>query len=425
MGPLLVVIVGVCALAAGAQVARGFWARARSVQRHQHALDTLAGITQGPEATSAETPRDARGLRGDHQAHVRVIGPGGPVEASGAPLPPPRPFARSSQANPSPLRRPSRSAPSAAAIDAVTASATLPGTEGARLVRTRSPEAPAGGVAGGAAAPGTRTEDATLPGLLPPPPVAGEPPTRPVAAVRPHVFYFDDTSGRAVPDEGAPPGKPLDKRDGAEASPPAGTAPSPAAAQVAGTGRGRAPVRWLAAATVVVAFGAAAVALLLTRAPNGNAPHLSAPPSTTLRGARSTGATGSNGAAPTSATVRATTAPTTTTTTSKRSLAPPPAKPAVLVRTAGGTATYQLTSPGASIVVQASGPCWIEVRVGSKKGRVFYQGTLEGGMASRVTGPAWIRLGDPIYAHVTVDGDHMPIPGATKAVPLNLVFILG
>ena len=46
-------------------------------------------------------------------------------------------------------------------------------------------------------------------------------------------------------------------------------------------------------------------------------------------------------------------------------------------------------------------------------------------MASKVTRPAWIRLGDPIYAFVTVDGAHIPIPGATTGVPLNLVFALG
>jgi len=97
----------------------------------------------------------------------------------------------------------------------------------------------------------------------------------------------------------------------------------------------------------------------------------------------------------------------------------------VLLGRVGGTATYQLTSPSASIVVQARGPCWIEIRVGSRDGRVFYQGTLEAGMASKVTRPAWIRLGDPIYAFVTVDGAHIPIPGATTGVPLNLVFALG
>ena len=92
---------------------------------------------------------------------------------------------------------------------------------------------------------------------------------------------------------------------------------------------------------------------------------------------------------------------------------------------ARGTATYQLNSAAASIVLTATGPCWIEVRVRSRAGPVFYEGTLQAGGISRVTGPAWIRLGNPIYAHVAVDGSGVPIPGAIKAVPLNLQFTLG
>jgi hypothetical protein len=100
-------------------------------------------------------------------------------------------------------------------------------------------------------------------------------------------------------------------------------------------------------------------------------------------------------------------------------------KPATLVSSGGGSATYQLTSPSASIVVHASGPCWIEVRAGSPGGQVIYEGTLAAGQQSSVTGPAWIRLGDPPNVSVSVDGTHMHVPGATAAVPLNLQFTLG
>jgi hypothetical protein len=105
--------------------------------------------------------------------------------------------------------------------------------------------------------------------------------------------------------------------------------------------------------------------------------------------------------------------------------APAVSRPAVLVSSAAGTATYQLTSPSASIVVSASGPCWIEVRVGGQSGQVIYEGTLQKGRVSKVTGPAWIRLGDPPYVHITVDGSHMSVPGATTAVPIDLQFTLG
>src|ERR1700722_15600385 len=109
MVALLVVLVAACALTAAVQIGRNFWARTRSVERHQQALETLADLTQSSDSTL-----EARQLSVDHQAHVRVIGPGGPVPGEQSSLPPPRAFARSTQTSPSPLRRPSRSAPSAA-----------------------------------------------------------------------------------------------------------------------------------------------------------------------------------------------------------------------------------------------------------------------------------------------------------------------
>jgi hypothetical protein len=76
-------------------------------------------------------------------------------------------------------------------------------------------------------------------------------------------------------------------------------------------------------------------------------------------------------------------------------------------------------------VVTASGPCWIEVKAHSASGQVIYEGTLGKGQESSVTGPAWIRLGDPPYVALTVNGTSMHVPGATSAVPLNLQFTLG
>jgi hypothetical protein len=280
MGPLLVILVSSCAFAATAGVGRGRWARPGPVERHQQALDILADIAQSAEVSRAEAREGLNVPPAGHQAHVRLIGPAGPIEATEAPLPPPRPLARSS-------------------------------------------------------------------------------------------------SGRA--------GRP-------------------------------AAVRWLAAAAVVVALAAATATLHLAHTPAPSQGRRNAPSS--VRGA----VTSTARAAPTTV---PTTVPTSRAPAVPTTAAPPvsPA-PAVLVGRVGGTATYQLKSPSASIVVQARGPCWTEIRMGSSKGRVFYRGTLKAGMASKVTGPAWVRLGDPVYASVTVDGAHMPIPGATKAVPLNLVFTL-
>ena len=118
----------------------------------------------------------------------------------------------------------------------------------------------------------------------------------------------------------------------------------------------------------------------------------------------------------TSTTTRPTTAPTTPS---------PPQKPAVLLSTSGGTATYQLRSASASIVFTASGPCWIEVRANSPLGQVVYEGILYAGQRWSVTGPAWIRLGNPPAMAVAVNGTPMTVPGTGVGVPLNLEFTLG
>jgi len=347
MASLLIVLVSVCALASAAHLGRGMWARTRSVERHQRALDRLADITQSVEAKSPFPQEEIAGPV-DHQAHVRLIGPSGPMDASPAVLPPPRPLGRAPQTKASPLRRPS------------------PGRSS--QVAPASPPRPLGQP--------YDAGEATLPGSPLP---EGEPPTRPVPAVRPNGLYFDDL--------GAP------------------QPPPPGAARLE---RSPARVRALAAAALIVAFAAAAAAFALARAPARGTPQLRASPPT-------------QPAAALRPTVTTTTAPPTTTTT-RPAL---PAQPAVWLRTASGTATYQLTAASASIVLTATGPCWIEVRVGTRAGPVFYQGTLEAGGISKVTGPAWIRLGNPVNAHVAVNGATMPIPGAIKAVPLNLQFTLG
>ncbi len=112
METLLIVLVIGCALAFVVQVGRGIWARARTVERHQQALDTLAGFTQRPEE-----PEDGFGDPYEHQAHVRLIGPGAQGgNGETASLPPPRAL----PSNASSSRRPTRSVPSAAAFEPAT-----------------------------------------------------------------------------------------------------------------------------------------------------------------------------------------------------------------------------------------------------------------------------------------------------------------
>jgi hypothetical protein len=92
--------------------------------------------------------------------------------------------------------------------------------------------------------------------------------------------------------------------------------------------------------------------------------------------------------------------------------------------TTGTTDTFRLTSSTASIVVKAVGPCWVEVRVGGPSGQVKVEETLQAGEQATVSGAAWIRLGDPPYAAVLVDGTPTPVPGSKSGVPLNLNFTL-
>ena len=402
MQTLLIVLLIACALASAVHIGRGMWVRSRSVERHQQALDTLARFTtplEGAPGAHAET--------GDHQSHVRLLGRTGRA-GGGAPdtLPPPREVTLPGRVRTSAFRRPSHLGPSAAALDAVASSPRLSARSLPRLVRGGPSRAPG-------LTPGYR-DDATLPGV--PPVRAEDPTTTPVPVIQPQVFYFDDV----VPGTAA-----KRRRHAADV---AATTPATVPAALVAPDRSRAgmttsragpntapghrsPVlRPLAVAAVSVAVAGAALGVELAnparRAPVASLTTLS--PRRPVPAARSTTAPAPS---------PSTTNPTTATTT--------PPQPAVLVSANGGTATYQLTSPTASIVVKATGPCWIEVKAGSPRGQVVVEETLSAGQRSSVTGPAWIRLGDPPHVAVTVDGTPMSVPDAGAAVPLDLQFTLG
>jgi len=188
----------------------------------------------------------------------------------------------------------------------------------------------------------------------------------------------------------------------APGSQPAGKTPTEAGKEVRAQ---RSPVlRSLAIAAVSVAVAGVALGVELDH-PGRRAPVASHTTSPSRRPA-----------APVRSATTSVPAPTTT-------AAPPastvPPEPAVLVSANGGTATYQLTSPTASIVVKANGPCWIEVKAGSPTGQVVVEETLSAGQRSSVTGPAWIRLGDPPHVAVTVDGTPMSVARRGTAVPLR------
>jgi hypothetical protein len=442
METLLIVLVIGCALAFVVQVGRGIWARARTVERHQQALDTLAGLTQRPDGTD-----DTFGGLAEHQAHVRLISPGGQVAAGEtSALPPPRAvpsspsaFGRAARTAPAPAAiQPPAAAiepptaaiepptaaiePPTAAIEAVVVSASLAPSETARLVPASPPPPPV------RSGPTPEPAHETMPGLPPPPALPAEngvfvePPTVPVPIVQPQVFYFDDLSSRGeTREDAAQKPRRLGRRrrrssdTTAEhllpALPPPPVFPgnertTDGSAESTGNRGGHKSFVGLALAAAaicvaVVAIGVTVLGLPGQGSPSGQIAARSGPPSSAAHSPTTTGG------------------PKVTTTT------PPAAKPAVLVSSQNGTATYQLSSASASIVVSASGPCWLEVRANSPLGQIVYEGTLEAGVRFSVTGPAWIRLGNPPVVAVKVNGTPMTVPGGETAVPLNLQFTFG
>ncbi len=390
MDPLLIVLVIGCALASVTYAARGLRARSRSVERHRQALGTLGDITQRPDGAQGWS-EDAT----DHQAHVRLIDGG---------LPPPRALSSPGSASASPFRRPSRTGPSIAAMDAVATSANLGHSPGTQVLHS-GPGRPTV-----RALPGHEPAETTMPGLPPQrglsgdmsddislaePGLSGEP-TRPVPVVQPQVFQFDDISPAVRKSAGQARAARNDKR---LATRHFGHRPS-----ITGV--------VLAAAAVAVAVAAVGIALDLRSAPGPTRAQLQTAAQQTPVTARP--APKRKAAPPTTTAPVPTTSPVTVA-----------SHPAVLVSSAKGTATYQLSSPSASIVVKAKGSCWLEVRANSPLGQIVYEGILEAGQQSSVTGPAWIRLGDPPEVAVRVNGQKMPVPGSAVAVPVNLQFSLG
>jgi hypothetical protein len=468
METLLIVLVISCALAFVVQVGRGIWGRTRTGVRHQQALDTLAGITQRPESQD----EGSAGLS-EHQAHVRLIGPGGQVSpAEPAALPPPRAVPGVSAS-----RRPSPTSTAAtgngaasfgtAGIEAPTFEPSgyeatgyeAPGYEAARYetasssASTLAPEVtrptpvssplPPAGQSPVAQPQNLEPGPQTMPGLPPPPAQPAvrsadgdlfvEPPTVPVPIVQPQVFYFDDLSGRSeAPQESGGKHRRLSRRRRhsdvtaehllpVPPPPPVfATADKPGSGHKSGGhraggrsaagrgedgGGGRKSVVGVMLAAAAICVAVVAIGVTIVGLPGQSSP-----------GAQTAGKTTTSSPSRSRNTTTLPPKPTTTTT---------PPKPAVLVSTQNGTATYNLSSASASIVVTASGPCWFEVRANSPLGQIINQGTLEAGTRFSVTGPAWIRLGNPAAVAVKVDGTPMTVPDAEVGLPLNLQFTFG
>ncbi|MDQ6840449.1 MAG: DUF4115 domain-containing protein [Actinomycetota bacterium] len=98
-----------------------------------------------------------------------------------------------------------------------------------------------------------------------------------------------------------------------------------------------------------------------------------------------------------------------------------PPQPASLVAKTTSTATYQLVgTPTISFV--GSGRCWIEVRQGDQTGKILFEGVLAPGAQKSMTGPFWVRLGNPAAISVHINGTVLDQPANPSGNPYNLQF---
>jgi hypothetical protein len=86
-----------------------------------------------------------------------------------------------------------------------------------------------------------------------------------------------------------------------------------------------------------------------------------------------------------------------------------------------GYSEYRLSGP-ATIVVSASGRCWVEIRQNGPSGPVLYQGNLVAGDTRGAPGSTWLRLGNPSNVTVRVNGVPISPPSLVAGEPYNLQF---
>lgn len=98
----------------------------------------------------------------------------------------------------------------------------------------------------------------------------------------------------------------------------------------------------------------------------------------------------------------------------------PPPSEVRLLSTSSGQATYWVAGPPATTLV-ASGRCWVEARSGGATGSIVFQGVLSSGQRQVLSGPLWLRLGNPGAVSVQVNGTVLQPPGLAAGQPYDLV----
>ncbi len=77
-----------------------------------------------------------------------------------------------------------------------------------------------------------------------------------------------------------------------------------------------------------------------------------------------------------------------------------------------------------TVVVVATGRCWLSVHAGSESGALVWEGILDGGRSLRfVRRRLWIRFGAPWNVSVRVNGKRVRLPQTTS--PVNMLFTTG
>ena len=101
---------------------------------------------------------------------------------------------------------------------------------------------------------------------------------------------------------------------------------------------------------------------------------------------------------------------------------PAPTVPPTLAATSASAteAVYTVTAGSLQVSVDASAPCWVELRSGSPSGPVVYEGTLQTGASqSFSTGNGlWMRLGNPGGVQMRINGAAVNLPAASN--PFNI-----
>ena len=361
MTALWLLVVAVAAVAGVARSARRGGPARRAARTHHRVLDTLDTITR----QAGEHPVRAR-EGDDAHTHVRLVRTDGertgPAPARGVPVRPGRTLGAA----------PFRAPVARHVIDDDTSIVEVPG--GAGDVRTvtsgmldtaeAAHPAEAPHTAGGSEAAGTRQLAA------PAPPPAGDRPSPSPAGHR----------------RANPPARDL-TADAPVVFPPA----APTVAALATSGRRRLAAAVAVAALLVVAAAAAVVLTGGGGTPDHSAHVRAAPPITEPAHSAVAGA-------------------------------PARAAPATLISSTPSVALYSLRGPATITLTASSGVSWVELRRGDQSGAIVYQGSLRPGQAQTITGPAWVRLGNPTAVVIAVNETPITAPALTAGEPYDLQF---